>query len=256
MKFKVLLALLCISLCASAAALSPALQKSHKASHKIKMSTILGEGPGAGSCSAVAVGPHALLTAGHCGTISAVITVDDKDADVLGTLGDGLDHLIILLGGVSFTDYADVASVNLQQGDEVYVFGNPGPFTDVFRKGYVSTLRQKENDPDRPVDVLLKFKTHEGNEDVQITYYDLNGFFGDSGSALFNAEGQVVAITSFISGGMSESGFGLKFMGSYEIRLSKEMLKMARDFNPPEKPKAETPKKKKSIFDIFGVQQP
>src|SRR5947209_5477529 len=81
---------------------NPVIIKAHKASHKNTMYDI--EGGTVGSCSATAIAPHALLTASHCSTISAVIKIDTKDADLLGTMGDGLDHTIILLGDIEFKD--------------------------------------------------------------------------------------------------------------------------------------------------------
>jgi hypothetical protein len=245
--FLLFVALLCIS--AGAHATNPVVEKAHKTSHKIKMYSVLGGS--AGTCSATAIGPHALLTASHCISTSAIIDVDGREADVMGTIGDGLDHTIILERGVNFADYSDVATTKPQIADEVFVFGNPGPMTDVFRKGYVAGFNHNDDDPETPAEALQRPRQRAGNDAVEIIFYDFNGFFGDSGSAVFNNDGKVVAVTSFIYGG-NESGHELKFMGSYELRLTAEQLQQARDYNPPAKPKLpEAPKRPKSFFDLF-----
>jgi hypothetical protein len=224
--------------------------KAHNSAHRIGILAV-GEGE-LGSCSGTAIGPHALLTATHCSSPSAVVSIDGNDADVLGTMGDGLDHTIILVSA-TFKDYVDVAArVNLDQSEEIFVFGNPGPFKDVYRKGYVAGFNKPEK-PETALQALTAPKQHAGNDGVKVTFYDLNGFFGDSGSALFNLEGKIVGVTSFIVGAANE-GYTMKYMGSYELRISKEQFKQAREFNPPAPP-AVTPeetKSKKSILDWFS----
>jgi hypothetical protein len=228
----VLLALLCACICATAtAAVNPAITKAHAASHKLEMSRVTGGE--AGHCSGTAIAPHAILTATHCSSPSSVITIDGKDADVLGTMGDGLDHTIIMVSA-TFKDYVDVNVVKLEQADEVFVFGNPGPFDDVFRKGYVAGF-DRPRSPETFAEIMAEGKTHAHNKSVQITYYDLNGFFGDSGSGIFGSDGRVVGVTSFITGGSAQD-FILKFMGGYELRISPAQLKLAREFVPPAAP--------------------
>jgi hypothetical protein len=244
--FLSLAALACLT--ASAFASNPVVTEAHKTTHKIKMSNVFGGS--VGSCSATAIGPHAILTATHCSSPSAVITIDDKDADVMGTFGDGLDHTIILVRGVTFENFADVDSSRPVIADDVFVFGNPGSFVDIYRKGVVAGF-QKPEAPDSALEALLYSKPKPGNEGVQITFYDFNGFFGDSGSAIFNDKGKIIGVTSFIDGEGAQ-GFELKFMGSFELRLSQDALTQARNYNPPPAPVAPKSKEKhKSFFDFL-----
>lgn len=247
--FLSLAALFCFSL--SACASNPVVTQAHKTTHKIKMSEVMGGT--VGSCSATAIGPHAILTAAHCSSASAVITIDDHDADVMATMGDGLDHMIILERGVTFTYFADVDTARPVIADDVFVFGNPGSFSDMYRKGVVAGFEKPEA-PETALQALLYSKPKSGNEGVQTTYYDFNGFFGDSGSAIFNDTGKIVGVTSFIIGDGAQ-GFELKFMGSYELRLSKDALTQARTYNPPPAPVAPKNKEKhKSFFDFFATE--
>lgn len=229
-----------------------AIQKAHKASHKIEMQSITGGSEG--SCSGTAIGPHALLTAAHCSSASAVLTVDGKDADVMLTEGDGLDHEIYLLRGVTFTDYTEVSDTPAQQGDSVFVFGNPAGFSDLFRRGVIAGYYKDDAEGFEKFlnDVLSPKKS--GNESVRITLYDFNGFFGDSGSAIYNTDGKIVAVTSFITGEAAE-GYQLKFMGSYELRFSKETLAAARAYEPPAAPAVPAQPKHKSFWDLFANEQ-
>lgn len=252
--FSVLLLVTLLIVAASGTTTAPAVQDSplvraHKSAHKLGLLQV-GEGF-VGHCSGTAIAAHAILTATHCSTASSVIEIDGEDADVYGTMGDGLDHTIIFVGK-TFTSYVNVAqNTRLQAADAVFVFGNPGAFTDLYRSGYVAGFMKPEP-PQSALEALLAGRQHPGNDNVRITLYDLNGFFGDSGSALFNTSGEVVGVTSFIDGA-SNQGFGLKFMGSYELRLSAAQIKLAREFVPPVVPKEETKEKQKSLFDWFKV---
>lgn len=243
--------LLCVMFCLTTAsfAANPVVVAAHKATHKVTIQT-LDDGP-EGTCSGTAIGPHALLTATHCSSASAVITIDGKDADVMSTMGDGLDHTIVLLSGIEFKDYADVSiGVKQEQSDDVFLFGNPNAVQDIYRKGYVAGFKQPLDAPTSGLEALQRPVLKSGNSNVQVTFYDFNGFFGDSGSAIFNSEGKVVAVTSFITGAASP-GYNFKLMGSYEMRFTAEQLKMAKEYNPPARPAQETHTEKKSFLDFF-----
>lgn len=214
-------------------------QKAHNATHRISNSSMLGGG--VGSCSATAIGPHALLTAAHCEVASDSLTVDDKTAHVEGTIGDGLDHVIYLLSDVTFKDIAQLSDDTQQYpGDRVFVFGNPGQFRDMYREGYVSGFESPNFTNSTSIPNIFQFLAPVAPKEVVkapahkrpvVTFYDLNGFFGDSGSALFNDEGKIVAVTSFIQHN-ERDGYENKFMGSFELRFKKKQLKEAMEFNP------------------------
>ena len=117
--------------------------KAHRATHEIEMSTILDDT----ACSATAIGPYALLTASHCEEPNENITVDgDTPAKIVGIMRDGNDHSIyFLLMEKSFAAWAQVADALPETGEAVFVFGNPGQMTDVYRQGYVSKIKTSQH---------------------------------------------------------------------------------------------------------------
>ena len=63
---------------------------------------------GKGSCSATAVGPHAILTAEHCLQAATSLSVDGRLVAIKDVLLDRNDHAIVVVDE-TFTDYAAVA---------------------------------------------------------------------------------------------------------------------------------------------------
>jgi V8-like Glu-specific endopeptidase len=212
-------------------------RKAHKTTHKIEMPSLIS---GSGHCSATAIGRHALLTATHCVAISAVLVVDGKDAKVESIVSDGLDHSIYMLSGVEFTDIAEVNARLLEEGDEIFIFGNPADYVGMLRMGYVAGFNHPDKEDDdigprifSPLDLFLRPpplpKTHDGNTNVVQTYYDLHGFFGDSGSAIFDSKGRVTGVISLIDH-RTDRGFNLQWMLSIEMRFTGDQFKQARGF--------------------------
>jgi len=228
----ILAAVLCLPLNGAFASLTVA--KAHKTTHKIEMTSLLGSG---GHCSATAIGPHALLTASHCVAVSAALSVDGEEFGVVAIISDGLDHSIYLLDGPEFTHYSMVdLTARPESGDHVFLFGNPAEFEDMYREGYVSGFdKPKKDDIPDLLDLFSgkapKPKKPSKNDTVVKTYYDFNGYFGDSGSGIFNLEGKVIGVTSFITGD-AERGYNIKFMGGIELRFTQKQLSEAREFNP------------------------
>ena len=115
------------------------------------------------------------------------LTINDEPTQVKGIVLDGDDHALVTVS----TTFAHLAQFGVLPvvGDSVHVFGNPGSFRDILRDGIVSghyTLTSRH----------IAGKTLAFSHAVA-TIYDLNGFFGDSGSALFNDDGQIVGVISF-----------------------------------------------------------
>lgn len=128
-------------------------------------------------CSATAVGPHALLTASHCEHPFDLITVDTETMQiVVHPMRDNLDHTIYIVDK-SFSVWAKIAAEPPQQGDEFFYFGNPGVYKRYMRKGYIAGFD------------LTSLNINQ-------IALDVNGYYGDSGAALFNENGEIVSIFS------------------------------------------------------------
>lgn len=198
---------------------NPAIAKAHKTTHKTYGSTI-GSG---GSCSATAVGSYALLTASHCELPTDNIVVDGDPRKILRILRDGNDHTIYLLDGKAFTDVASIGySAALEVGDAVFIFGNPGDLSDVYRSGTVARF-------DKPNGLEAIF----GGRPAQILL-NISGFFGDSGAAVFGADGAIVTVISTVNA-QTRHDVSITFMGAYPLRFSAEQLSTALSFVAPTK---------------------
>jgi len=85
------------------------------------------------------------------------------------------------------------------------VIGNPGELVDMYRSGYVSGHKQFP----------------EGN----VTLYDLNGYFGDSGAGIFNQDGKLVGVVSIL---YQQVGRGyMKAMGSFDLAFTEKQWQEA-----------------------------
>jgi len=182
-------------------AIKASVAHAHLCTHVIVERDALNVGPI--KCSSTAVGPHALLTASHCELPVDELFVDGKQSDILGRTRDGGDHTILFLSA-TFKDWATFADALPDVSDHVFIFGNPGRDNDMYREGYVSNI------------------------DGAMLYLDMNGFPGDSGSALFNEEGKVCGIVSLVTlqaTGYDEEGKSqvqFKLMGARQLNFTKE----------------------------------
>lgn len=155
----------------------------HAATHHIHMDNVL-EGAG---CSATAVGPHTLLTAGHCLIPSREITIDSDTAKVVSVDFDSNDHLLIRVDQ-TFKAYLPISPRALAEDETVHMWGNPGRSRDVYRIG--------------------KF---ERVEDGTLNLFLMPGGPGDSGSGIFDVNGKLVAVLSVGNQSGEVGGFAIDF---------------------------------------------
>jgi hypothetical protein len=195
------------------------LEKSHWATHKIKLQNMpsiedifSGGKPGQHTCSSTAIGPHALLTASHCDCPGNKIEIDGLEAKIEQSIYDGHDHEIFLLSGITFKDYSNISSHIMKQRDKFFMYGNPKRQEDYYREGYVMSV---ENDPDYGY----------------MNAIDLNAFFGDSGSALFNEDGDVISVISKVKLlETKDTTVQMKIMYAFDMGFRQEDLDLARKY--------------------------
>jgi hypothetical protein len=131
-----------------------------------KPATVRLEFPG-GTCSGTAVERYAILTARHCITAYAgEIRVSGVMAAYVVLADDGNDH--VLLRVTAKQGRIAKLGPKPEQGAVVFVHGNPSSYPDILRVGHVAGW-------------------HEG--DMLI---DCNNWYGDSGAAVFDADGRIV----------------------------------------------------------------
>lgn len=205
-----LLAKLVLSLFVAASTLSP-VQRAHTSTKHITQRTVI---KGA-QCSATAIGPHALLTATHCEEPTDDLMIQGVDTDVTITkrIRDGQDHTIYLVSGVTFDNFVSVDTQHeLQMGESVYIFGNPGEISDSYRHGYFSTLSVNTDPFSSEPDTLL---------------FDMSVWYGDSGAGIFDSNGDLIGIvTGTLTQGDGKHLFQFTF--AYALKFQQSDLNKAR----------------------------
>lgn len=150
-------------------------------------------------CSATAIGPHSLLTAAHCDLGASIVLVDGALVAIVERIGDGNDH-VIYITNATFDKFTPlVPTEDLKVGDEVWLRGNPAGLNQLVRRGVFSG-------------VIV-------NDGEVIHMFDINGWHGDSGAAIFNSKGKIVAVVTY---GFSAGGFDM--IGTLQIRFTYAQL--------------------------------
>jgi len=106
----------------------------------------------------------------------------------------------MLVVDATFTAWAHMGS-EAKPGDVVFLWGQPAFMNFLYREGHVAGYDEKEG--------------------KVTTIYDVNGYYGDSGSGIFNVAGEVVAVTSYaIVINYNDTQF--KLMGSIPLKFTDE----------------------------------
>jgi len=161
----------------------------HRAAHHIFFDNVI---DGA-SCSATAVGPHTLLTAGHCLLASNTVEIDGDKATIVKFVFDDADHMLIVTDAV-FQAWLPIDQEALFSiGDApVHIWGNPGHSLDVFRFG-----------------VFLRWNA--AGDNAHLAVFQLPTFAGDSGSGVISESGRIVAVISLGNNDAEMAAFPFHF---------------------------------------------
>lgn len=196
----------------------------HRTTHEISEVTITGKS----KCSATAIAPSAILTASHCEEPVDSIEIDGRTVTIQALIRDHFDHTIYFVDA-TFEHYASFSDTPAVAGDNIFLFGNPGRLTDMFRRGSVAKLPDIHSNP---------FMADIKGPSVLATYYDFNGWFGDSGAAVFNEDGQIVGVVSMIEHQRDEKDFEgpeLVFMLGFGLHFTPLQIQDAQSFVPTTK---------------------
>jgi hypothetical protein len=187
-----LLALVALSGCANA---RPVYEQVHGAT--LRLETPLG------TCSGTAVARDVALTASHCfgEDKPKTIRANGELCEVRSLVHDGNDHVLVTLGGCPFKQTAKLGKPG-KVGDRVFLWSNPHIFRDLLVFGTVAGTHPGE---------LVKAET---------TLYDLAGYYGSSGGAIFNERGEISAVVSIGTA-------PYRLMGSFPIVFTRKQLEAA-----------------------------
>lgn len=155
------------------------------------------------TCSGTIVAPSVVLSAMHCFEDEedsglplpppTTMMVDGYKVNIVAIVSDENDHALVKVDFV-FKSFAKIAPVPVP-GSRVHYWGNPSGLRDVYREGYITGYHRTE--------MML----------------DMNGFFGDSGAGIFNADGNVVGVISYIHV-KSEKDMTFRLMGAAALEFT------------------------------------
>lgn len=162
-----------------------AIELQHGATHKISLFIRVPENPDddvtkpVGHCSGTVIGPHAILLAAHCTQDSDKIRLDNEilSTKIDAELPDGNDHVIYIVDR-TFSTWVHVTERQLSPNEAVHFWGAPKHLNDVWRDGYFMGVKT-------PDDL-----------GIEIQSFVLPVYPGDSGSGIFDKDGNVVAVVS------------------------------------------------------------
>ena len=165
---------------------------------------------GDSGCSGTAVGRYVLLTATHCvDDAPKSIQVNGKVCPVYKIVNDGADHALVTVASTCPQEHtatltrAAKAGKSPKTGAPIFVWGSPVQFTSILRFGTVAGFQD---------DAMPGLG--------RSTVYDFNGGPGDSGAAIFDKYGRIVAVVSIGSR-------GLVLLGSFPLAFSREQYREA-----------------------------
>jgi V8-like Glu-specific endopeptidase len=109
----------------------------------------------------------------------------------------------MLVVDATFTTWARMGK-EAKPGDVVFLWGQPAFLYFMYREGHVSGYDDKDG--------------------KVTTIYDVNGYPGDSGSGIFNLDGEVTAVTSYAIV-VNYNGIQFKLMGSIPFKFTAEQYR-------------------------------
>lgn len=134
---------------------------------------------GKSDCTGTVVSDRAILTATHCFEFDGDATVGGK---IVKRIDDGSDHTLLVFQEPRFEKWAVVNLRPAQIGETVHIFGNPGFLQGMYRRGYA-------------------MGTFPGNASIPpAAMFSLQSFPGDSGSGIFDDQGNLIGVLSFLLG--------------------------------------------------------
>jgi hypothetical protein len=164
------------------------------------------------ACTGTAVGPHALLTAVHCdkGDLDTIrLDLSKRLYHIIGAVGDGRDHVIYHLDGPAFINTVNIHEREAVLGEKVVSYGNGGDYP---QHTYFGSVIAEANGGD----------TSDVDAADGTRCFSLHVVPGDSGSAIYGADGSIVALVTYGDPRYNTAtGFALAFPPAVLEEISK-----------------------------------
>lgn len=195
-----------------------------------------------GECTAIAIGPHALLTASHCNKDEKLtkihLDIVMNDYHIQKTLTDDRDHDIYLIDGAPLKNFVEYKVRPAKSWERVHLYGNGGG----------------EFPAHRLDGVRLPFgDTSEIDLNQGVVKFSLDVIPGDSGSAVIGDDGSIVAVTTYLwhDHEGDEHGATVDFLPAF----TEDQITEALTFAPSDTPYVEqsfVPRRlPTTVFDFF-----
>jgi len=190
-----------------------------------------------GTCTGTAIGPHAILTAAHCDQDDSVRSVQidlaTETHEILSTATDGRDHIILLVDGTPFTNIEKVVYDVAVVGQPVVFYGvGGGHYPPVAKYGFVEDC-QDPSDLDAAAGQFC---------------FGARAIPGDSGSAVYDAEGHVVGIVTYLDRSTEPSS-----TIGYALNFTEKQIADASSFDGVKTPKPVVAVEHKKTCDLFSA---
>lgn len=188
-----------------------------------------------GLCTGTAIGPHAIMSASHCdedgSVVSLSVDLTIEKHKVLRRISDGRDHIIWLIDGSPLKNIEPVMQATAKIGDVVTIYGSGGGAYPPDAK-YGRTISCE--DPS------------DADAAAELRCYSIPAIPGDSGSAIYNASGEIVGLVTYSDGMQKPAG-----TAAFTLNFTPQQLAAAQTFDG-KKPHAGAKKKAlKCTFNIF-----
>ena len=176
-------------------------------------------------CTATAIAPHALMTAGHC-----ISDAEDQDSisfmvdhvmmrySISKVLTDHRDHVILLVNGPAFTHIAPYVTRAPKMDEVTYLYG--------YGAGVYPALKKVGS-------VIDEYDPSEVDASAGMFYMNTQIIPGDSGAVIYGLDGKMLGLITYLVPGDFDNK-GLFETADFQLNFTAAQISEALTFAPKE----------------------